>query len=298
VKTAEVYDPGLDQWLATAPATVARNYHAVSLLLPDGRVWTASGSQDHSGSQCGGPEPPCNEAGPEKTEERVEIFTPWYVGADRPVIASCPSSMVADGRAYQLAMESGGRRGKKVERVVLIRPGSVTHSFDTDQRFIELDVVSASAGDVTFNSPYSVGAAPPGDYLVFALRRNARSGFRQWLPSEGCWTRLLEQRFDGASIWRYTGPACSGQNCPGWQRLDNNHKSVSISAAGTHHHQMLYQLHNDGWIWRYTDQPCSCERIVCKCLIIEIPLHNRGRHRAKRRYRKEQSQKNYKGIVR
>ena len=135
----------------------------------------------------------------------------------------------------------------------------MTHSFDTDQRLIELDVVSASSGSVTFNSPYAVSAAPPGDYLVFALRRNARSGFRQWVPSEGCWTRILGRRWDGASIWRFTGTPCSGQNCPGWQRLDNNHKSVSIKSAGTHHHQLLYQLHNDGWIWKYTNYPCSGE---------------------------------------
>lgn len=36
VKIAELYDPALGQWLATAPATVARNYHAVALLLPAG----------------------------------------------------------------------------------------------------------------------------------------------------------------------------------------------------------------------------------------------------------------------
>jgi hypothetical protein len=56
-------------------------------------------------------------------------------------------------------------------------------------------------------------------------------------------------------IWRYTGPACEGESCPGWQRLDKNPKTRAIAASG----RDLYQLHNDGWIWRYTGRPCSGE---------------------------------------
>ena len=59
-----------------------------------------------------------------------------------------------------------------------------------------------------------------------------------------------DRKVAGAPIWRYTGTPCTGDNCPGWQRLDNNPKTVAIVATGTHHDQVLYQLHNDGWIWR------------------------------------------------
>jgi hypothetical protein len=55
------------------------------------------------------------------------------------------------------------------------------------------------------------------------------------------------------AIWRFTGTACSGDSCPGWQQLDNNAKTVGVVAAG----DALYQLHNDGWIWRYTGTPCT-----------------------------------------
>jgi len=252
VKKAELYDPEVNRWLLTAPASVARNYHGVALLLPDGRVWTASGSQDHSGSQCG---PVCNTAAPERTEERVEIFTPWYYHVARPVVTSCPAEIVADGRPFSIGIAPS--RGAAVQRVVLMRAASVTHSFDTDQRLIQLDVTAVTGSAVTVNSPYVAAAAPPGDYMLFALRPNARSGFKRWVPSVACWTRVGIARVAGAPIWRYTGPACSGESCPGWQRLDNNPKTVAIAAAGSHHHQLLYQLHNDGWIWRYTNTPCS-----------------------------------------
>jgi len=55
------------------------------------------------------------------------------------------------------------------------------------------------------------------------------------------------------AIWRHTGVACSGQSCPGWRRLDNNVRSVSIVAAD----EKLYQLHANGLIWESTGQACQ-----------------------------------------
>ena len=66
-------------------------------------------------------------------------------------------------------------------------------------------------------------------------------------------TQRLYQLHDDGWIWQYTGTACIGNSCPGWQRLDNNPKTRAIVAAGT----QLYQLHNDGWIWRYTGTACT-----------------------------------------
>lgn len=57
----------------------------------------------------------------------------------------------------------------------------------------------------------------------------------------------------GYPIWRYTGIPCTGDSCPGWQKLDNNSKTVMIASGGN----QLYQLHNDGWIWRYTGTACT-----------------------------------------
>ncbi|MBK8277280.1 MAG: hypothetical protein IPK92_16060 [Nitrospira sp.] len=65
----------------------------------------------------------------------------------------------------------------------------------------------------------------------------------------------LYQLHSDGRIWRYTGPACAGESCPGWHQLDNNPKTKAIVAAG----RDLYQLHNDGWIWRYTGTPCAGE---------------------------------------
>ena len=90
VTKPEIYDPETNSWLLTSAATVPRNYHGVTVLMPDGRLWTGSGSKNHCGSQCG---PPCTA---NESETRVEIFTPWYYGrGDRPVVTSCPSRLVS-----------------------------------------------------------------------------------------------------------------------------------------------------------------------------------------------------------
>jgi len=251
VLKAELYDADTNGWLLTSAATVPRNYHGVALLLPDGRVWTASASQNHNGSACG--------AGPDNTEERVEIFTPWYVGRpDRPVITSGPASIGIGGGTFDVAI--GGAQGTSIGRVLLIRAGSVTHSFDADQRVIQLEIVSTTSGSVKVKSPFTAGSAPPGDYMLIALRRIATTGFKQWVPSVAVWTRVATiLQPEGASIWKFTGVPCSGANCPGWSRLDNNSRTVALSAGGEHHEQRLYQLHNDGAIWRYTDVICQSD---------------------------------------
>jgi peptidyl-Asp metalloendopeptidase len=60
-------------------------------------------------------------------------------------------------------------------------------------------------------------------------------------------------RNPSGAIWRHTGTPCSGEHCPGWQRLDNNPSTTAIAA----NRAALYQLHSDGRIWRYTGTPCT-----------------------------------------
>ena len=71
--------------------------------------------------------------------------------------------------------------------------------------------------------------------------------------------QLYESHNDGM-IWRYTGTACSGSSCPGWQMLDNNPLTGLVAAANNVyqlHTDPVYQLHNDGSLWRYTGTPCD-----------------------------------------
>jgi len=56
------------------------------------------------------------------------------------------------------------------------------------------------------------------------------------------------------SIWVYTGTPCNGTSCTGWQELDDNNESVRIAATSTN---QLYQLWNNGNIYKYDGTPCT-----------------------------------------
>jgi hypothetical protein len=148
VRVAEVWDPVTENWSLLASGGVSRVYHSTTLLLPDGRVLHA-GSGD-------GPGLP--------RELNAEIFSPPYLFLrPRPIIADAPDA-VGYGQQFFLASPNAGQ----AVRVTLVRPASVTHAFDQNQRFIELDF-RKTAGGVTVTGPRSNAVAPPGPYLIFIL---------------------------------------------------------------------------------------------------------------------------------
>ncbi|HBL27879.1 MAG TPA: hypothetical protein DD490_13655 [Acidobacteria bacterium] len=72
-------------------------------------------------------------------------------------------------------------------------------------------------------------------------------------------SHALYKRHNDGTIWRYTGPSCSGPSC--WQQLDNPLKTKELTAAvslgnGVAVHA-LYQLDTNGSIWHYTGPRCS-----------------------------------------
>ena len=97
------------------------------------------------------------------------------------------------------------------------------------------------------------GVACAGDSVVAAWASATAPAGLPAAPGIGIYSTPIFLNGEGAAIWRYTGTPCTGNSCPGWQRLDNNPKTISIASSGN----QLFQLHNDGWIWRYTGTPCS-----------------------------------------
>jgi Domain of unknown function (DUF1929)/Bacterial tandem repeat domain 1 len=119
---------------------------------------------------------------PDRTEEKVEIFKPWYYSRpDRPVVTRCPAKIATDGGVYTLGI--GASQGANIGKVALVRAGSVTHAFDTDQRLVWLDILNTAASSVTLKSPYGAAAAPPGDYML--LSRRHAGGARDQLQVAG-----------------------------------------------------------------------------------------------------------------
>jgi WD40 repeat protein len=158
VKTAEIWNPETNQWTTLAAASVARGYHSVSLLLPDGTVLHgASGDAGIPGGN-GAIYPP---------ERNHEIFSPPYLfKGTRPTIASAPAT-VGYGDAFTVSTPFAAQ----VAQVRWIRLGSVTHAFDMNQRANTLGF-TAGAGSIQVTAPSGPNLAPPGHYLLFILNRN------------------------------------------------------------------------------------------------------------------------------
>jgi hypothetical protein len=83
-----------------------------------------------------------------------------------------------------------------VERVVLLRPGILTHHFDNDQRYIELDFEYKDYPGLPPSVPgtYTLQVeaptkdlGPPGHYMLFVVTRNSGGDL---LPSIGEFIQL------------------------------------------------------------------------------------------------------------
>jgi galactose oxidase len=159
VFTAELYDPVSATWTEMAAQTAPRMYHSTAVLLPDGRVLSAG--ESHGSLAMTG-----------------EVFSPPYLFAGaRPTISSAPASV-----GYNQQFTITTPNFASIGRVALVRPGSVTHSNNFDQRYVDLTYTSNGSTGLTATSPPDSNHAPPGWYMLFILS----SG----VPSVASWVRV------------------------------------------------------------------------------------------------------------
>lgn len=170
---AEIYDPATNVWSITAAATIARLYHSVALLLPDGRVVSAGGNPD-KGSQV-------NWLPPDLLEEmRLEIFSPPYLFKKntRPVVQN-----VQEEIQYNSKVAIQTPQATQVKWVSLIRPGLTTHSFNGTQRLVDVPFALVPPETLNANIPGEHNVAPPGWYMLFLTDHDG-------VPSIGHWVHL------------------------------------------------------------------------------------------------------------
>ncbi|MEA3165952.1 MAG: hypothetical protein QOJ26_821, partial [Thermoplasmata archaeon] len=56
-----------------------------------------------------------------------------------------------------------------VDQFVLMRPGSTTHAWDSEQRGIMLEHVQQADGSYSVSAPPDAYVAQPGHYMLFAI---------------------------------------------------------------------------------------------------------------------------------
>lgn len=166
VLQAEIWDPKTNTFTLVGAAAVPRNYHSVSLLMPDGRVMSGGGGLCYVGGDCN-----------DGNHQDMQFYTPPYLfdsngnAAARPRVTTLRSSQQ---NGNQIRVSPGGTLTVTLSSAyglthALIRLGSVTHSVNTDQRRIPLTVVRTIGNTVTLRVPSDNGIVPPGFYYYFAV---------------------------------------------------------------------------------------------------------------------------------
>lgn len=169
---SEIYDPVKDEWTLTASCIVPRLYHSTALLLPDGRVVAAGGNPDAT-EKVEWDKDPLHE------EMRVEIFSPPYLfKGPRPTISATPAQWKY-GQSTSITTPNAGT----LKWAHLMAPCVTTHSFDTNQRLVDLPITSQGSGIVKVNVPDNRNLAPPGMYMLFIVSNDG-------VPSEARWVHL------------------------------------------------------------------------------------------------------------
>lgn len=153
--SAEIWDPTSGTWTRGPDGQRPRLYHSMSMLLPDGRVLVGGG---------GAPGPVAN--------LNMEAYLPPYLydatgaRAMQPRLTDAPAQ-IDIGETFFLDFTDAA----DISRVTMVKTASVTHSWNMEQRFVELTFVR-NGSSLRVQAPTRAADAPPGFWMVFALNES------------------------------------------------------------------------------------------------------------------------------
>ena len=162
-RTSQLYnfETGEITNLTAEPGGPFRGYHSTGLLLKDGRVLISGGII--TGPGCEWPD--------------VHFFLPPYLssGSSRPSFVAVSEPALLTGTLPLEIRYSGSL--KSDSGVVLMASGSFTHGFDSNQRYIALDIVQHEPGiSVTVRVP-THEYVRPGQYTMFLVSSQGTPSF-------------------------------------------------------------------------------------------------------------------------
>ena len=147
----DIYNPYSDQWRRLASMKYKREYHALAVLVPDGRIIMAGGEGQP------GNEPPLS---------IIEGFKPPYLFRGvRPEIINFSQNVFQRGSNVELEVS----KTNAITQVILISTPVVTHMMNTgNNRYVELPFTQ-SGNTVKANIPSDAFNVLDGYYQLFVM---------------------------------------------------------------------------------------------------------------------------------
>lgn len=150
---AEIYDLETDRWETTEQfSSIAAQYHNVSLLLPDGRVFSGGGNNPTLGGR------------PLRNQREFELFSPAYMAAERPQVTEAPTT-IAYGQHFDVQVENAS----DIDAVSIISLGSPTHHTDAGGRHVRLQFEVSDDDTLSVRGPTDGNVMPPGHVMLYVI---------------------------------------------------------------------------------------------------------------------------------
>jgi sugar lactone lactonase YvrE len=157
---AEIYDPATNTWTTGARARVARLYHSIAVLLPDARVLTAGSNPSRRND-----------------EMRLEIYHPPYLfRGPRPCIEQAPKRVTL-GASFSVHVPNAA----DIKWISFIRPMATTHSYDSDQRLVDIPFRRNGTCRLNAQMPANPNLVPPGHYMLFVVNKRGVPSIARWV---------------------------------------------------------------------------------------------------------------------
>ena len=115
-------------------------------------------------------------------EMRIEIYSPAYMfkdGGRRPEILFGNKKIERGGLTPYVL----GGQTEDIASMKLMRPSSVTHVTDVEQRSIDLPITKRTADSIEVKIPENPNLVPSGWYMTFAVNKDG-------IPSKAYWVQV------------------------------------------------------------------------------------------------------------